>query len=307
MFLLHSHLDRLSCFVRRLCVSFQFANARTFVDRSTIQDWSIARSHRSLGVECDPLQLECDRRAGAWRSLHRALGYSATYLIDVLTFVVSLVALAAIRSMPPANDAGPAGIQSIIEGLNYARSRPELIGTYVVDMVAMTFAMPMALFPAMSVNWGGAAAAGSLYSAMSVGSLLTALLSGWTLRIQRHGAAVVVAAALWGFAIVGFGFSRSLLVAFVCLAAAGAADAVSGLFRMTIWNETIPGDLRGRLAGVEMISYLSGPLLGNARAGWVASLTSNAMSVVSGGIICVAGVLLCVPLLPAFWMYRKGK
>jgi hypothetical protein len=93
----------------------------------------------------------------------------------------------------------------------------------------------------------------------------------------------------------------------VCLAAAGAADTVSGLFRGTIWNETIPGDLRGRLAGVEMISYLSGPLLGNARAGWVASVTSNTMSVVSGGITCVAGVLLCVPLLPAFWMYRKGK
>ena len=235
------------------------------------------------------------------------LGYSATYLIDVLTFVVSLVALAAIRSMPPASDAGPVGIQSIVEGLNYARSRPELIGTYVVDMVAMTFAMPMALFPAMSVNWEGAAAAGSLYSAMSVGSLLTALLSGWTSKIDRHGAAVVIAAALWGFSIVGFGFSHSLVVAFVCLAAAGAADTVSGLFRGTIWNETIPGDLRGRLAGVEMISYLSGPLLGNARAGWVASVTSNTMSVVSGGITCVAGVLLCVPLLPAFWTYRKGK
>jgi MFS family permease len=235
------------------------------------------------------------------------LGYSVTYLIDVLTFVVSLVALAAIRSMPPSSDAGPAGIESIIEGLNYARSRPELVGTYVVDMVAMTFAMPMALFPAMSVNWGGAAAAGSLYSAMSVGSLLTALLSGWTSKIQRHGAAVVIAAALWGFAIVGFGFSRSLLAALVCLAAAGAADTVSGLFRGTIWNETIPGDLRGRLAGVEMISYLSGPLLGNARAGWVAAVTSNTMSVVSGGITCVAGVLVCVPLLPAFWMYRKGK
>ena len=83
-------------------------------------------------------------------------------------------------------------------------------------------------------------------------------------------------------------------------------DAVSALFRMTMWNETIPGTLRGRLAGVEMISYLSGPLLGNARAGWVASISSNEFSVVTGGITCVVGVLLCIPLLPAFWNYRRG-
>jgi hypothetical protein len=115
-----------------------------------------------------------------------------------------------------------------------------------------------------------------------------------------------VAAALWGVAIIGFGFAPNLFGALVFLAIAGAADAVSGLFRMTIWNETIPTDLRGRLAGVEMISYLSGPLLGNARAGWIASISSNAVSVVSGGVICVAGVLLCVPILPRFWAYRKN-
>jgi MFS family permease len=235
------------------------------------------------------------------------LGYSATYLIDVLTFLVSLISLAAIRSIPPAADVSAPGIGSILEGLRYARSRPELIGTYVVDMVAMTFAMPIALFPAMASAWGGAAAAGWLYSAMSLGSLLTALLSGWTSRVERHGAAVVIAAALWGAAIVGLGFAKSLAAAIICLAAAGAADTVSGLFRQTIWNETIPGELRGRLAGVEMISYLSGPMLGNARAGWMASVSSNMVSVVSGGFTCVAGVLLCVPLLPAFWAYRRSR
>ncbi len=199
------------------------------------------------------------------------------------------------------------GIGSILEGLKYARARPELMGTYLVDMVAMTFAMPMALFPAMASGWGGAAAAGWLYSAMSFGSLLTALLSGWTSRVQRHGAAVVIAATLWGVAIVGLGFAPTFAGALVCLAAAGAADTISGLFRQTIWNETIPGELRGRLAGVEMISYLSGPLIGNARAGWVASVTSNKVSVVSGGLTCVGGVLLCVPLLPAFWAYRRSR
>ncbi len=236
-----------------------------------------------------------------------ALGYPMTYMIDVVSFLVSLVALAAIRRMPPSDRASRPGIQSIVEGLKYALSRPELIGTYAVDMVAMTFAMPMALFPAMAVAWGGASAAGWLYSAMSFGSLFTTIFSGWTSKVNRHGAAVVIAAAVWALAIVFVGLSSSLPAAVFCLAIAGAADSVSGVFRGTIWNETIPADLRGRLAGVEMISYLSGPLLGNARAGWVASISSNTISVVSGGLTCFVGVLLCVPLLPAFWNYRAER
>jgi len=234
------------------------------------------------------------------------LGFPITYLIDVLSFGVSLVAIAAIRRMPPADQAARPGIHSIVEGLKYARSRPELIGTYAVDMVAMTFAMPMALFPAMAVNWGGAPAAGCLYSAMSFGSLFTTLFSGWTTKVVRHGAAVVVAAAIWGLAIVALGFAPTLGGAVFCLALAGAADSVSGVFRGTIWNETIPSELRGRLAGVEMISYLSGPLLGNARAGWVATISSNTVSVVTGGLTCFIAVLLCIPLLPTFWQYRRA-
>lgn len=233
-----------------------------------------------------------------------AFGYAITYGIDVASFLISLIALAGIRRMPPAEQSSKPGIQSILEGLRYAIARPELIGTYVVDIVAMTFAMPMALFPAMAAAWGGKSAAGWLYSAMSFGSLFTTVFSGWTSKVKRHGAAVVIAATIWGVAIVFVGFSPSLPLAVICLAVAGAADSVSGVFRLTIWNETIPTDLRGRLAGVEMISYLSGPLLGNARAGWVASVSSNSISVVSGGLTCVVGVLLCIPLLPAFWKYR---
>ena len=235
-----------------------------------------------------------------------AVGLGATYLIDVATFVVSLVALAQMASMPPAAEAAKPGLRSIVEGLDYARRRPELLGTYIVDIVAMAFAMPTALFPAMAQRWGGATAAGWLYSAMSIGSLVTTLLSGWTSRIARRGAAVIVAAALWGVAIVTLGYAPNLTVAVLCLAGAGAADMLSGLFRMTIWNETIPVRLRGRLAGVEMISYMTGPLLGNARAGWMASLQSVRFSIVAGGWICVAGVLLCIPLLPSFWRYRPA-
>ena len=232
------------------------------------------------------------------------LGIASTYAIDVVSFIVSLIALASMRSIPGIQKVKP-GLRSIAEGMRYAVSRPELIGTYVVDMLAMTFAMPMALFPAMAASWGGSWAVSGLYTAMPVGALLATLLSGWTSNVDRHGVFVVVGAAIWGVAIVGLGYSNSLIAALVFLAIAGAGDNVSVIFRGAIWNETIPGELRGRLAGVEMISYLSGPMLGNTRAGWVASISSNSYSIVSGGVICLAGVLLCIPLLPAFWKYRR--
>jgi len=232
------------------------------------------------------------------------LGTSATYLVDVASFLFSLFALAGMAAMPPAPEAAKPGLRSIAEGIEFARRRPELIGTYVVDIVAMIFAMPTALFPAMAQWWGGATAAGWLYSAMPIGSLVTTLFSGWTRGVRRRGAAVVAAAAAWGVAIIALGHAPSLAAAMACLALAGAADMVSGLFRMTIWNETIPTHLRGRLAGVEMISYMTGPLLGNARAGWMASLRSTRFSITAGGWLCLAGVLLCIPLLPAFWRYR---
>ncbi len=232
-------------------------------------------------------------------------GLSATYLIDVATFAVSLAALAAMAAMPPADEAAKPGLRSIIEGLDYARRRPVLLGTYIVDIVAMTFTMPTALYPAMAQHWGGATAAGWLYASMSIGSLVLTLFSGWTKAITRRGAAVIIAAAGWGVAIVALGYAPTLPLAVLCLALAGAADMVSGIFRMTIWNETIPTHLRGRLAGVEMISYMTGPLLGNARAGWMATMRSVQFSIVAGGLICVGGVLLCIPLLPRFWGYRS--
>jgi MFS family permease len=123
--------------------------------------------------------------------------------------------------------------------------------------------------------------------------------------VHRHGAAIVIAAVSWGVAIMALGATSSMFVALACLALAGAADMVSGLFRMTIWNETIPANLRGRLAGIEQLSYMSGPLLGNARAGLMAERFGLAPSIVCGGALCVAGVLVCIPLLPQFWRYRR--
>jgi MFS family permease len=233
------------------------------------------------------------------------LGLPATYAIEVATFAISLVALAAIRAMPPAEHAQPAGLETIVEGLRYAATRPELIGTYVVDIVAMTFAMPMAVFPALAEQLGGTATVGFLYSAMSVGALAITLFSGWTNGVRRRGAAIVLAAAAWGLAIFALGFAHSLPAAVACLAIAGAADMVSGLFRMTLWNETIPPSLRGRMASIEQLSYMTGPLLGNVRAGFMAERFGLAQSIAWGGLLCVAGVALCIPALPAFWRYRR--
>ena len=233
------------------------------------------------------------------------LGLPFTFGADALSFAVSLLALWLIHAMPPPENAPRADLSSVAQGLRYAASRPELIGTYLVDIVAMTFAMPVAVFPALAAQFGGASAAGYLYSAMSVGSLLVTLFSGWTRNVERRGAAVVVAAALWGVAIIGLGYANSLPLALACLACAGAADMVSGLFRMTIWNETIPSELRGRMAGIEQLSYMSGPLLGNARAGFMAERFGLSRSIRWGGLVCAVCVAACVPLLPAFWRYRR--
>jgi MFS family permease len=235
-----------------------------------------------------------------------AAGMPFTFAVDAGTFVVSLLALSLIRRMPPADGAGRAGLSSILEGLRYAASRPELIGTYVVDIVAMIFAMPMAVFPALAAQWASSSAAGYLFSAMSAGALLVTVFSGWTKKVERRGAAVVLAAATWGSAIAALGFARSLPAALACLAVAGGADMVSGLFRMTIWNETIPTKLRGRMAGIEQLSYMTGPLLGNARAGFMAERFGLGRSITAGGLVCVACVLACIPALPAFWRHRRG-
>jgi MFS family permease len=231
------------------------------------------------------------------------LGLSVTYMVDVATFVVGLTCLWLMRAVPPPVDAARPSLRRVLEGLRYARSRQELLGTYFVDMIAMFFGMPMALFPAIAQGLGGPKVLGLLYAAPAVGSFVFSATSGWTSRIHRHGMGVVVAAVIWGLAIIGFGFATSLAPALVLLALAGGADMMSGVFRSVIWNQTIPDSLRGRLASIEMLSYTSGPALGNFEAGVVASLFSVRVSVVSGGALCVIGCVLCALALPAFRAY----
>ncbi|BCB90875.1 MFS transporter [Phytohabitans suffuscus] len=225
------------------------------------------------------------------------------YAVDLATFAFSLVCLALIRAVPPPPAAERPSLRSVVTGVRYARSRPELLGTYLVDINAMFFGMPQALYPFMAAKLGGPAVLGLLYAAPAVGSLLATLTSGWAGRVHRHGLMVVIAAGLWGVGIIGFGLAGSLWLALLCLAFAGAADMVSGIFRMTIWNQTIPDHLRGRLAGIEMISYATGPLLGQLRSGFAARYMGIGGSIVSGGVLCVAGTLALAALLPAFVRY----
>jgi MFS family permease len=235
------------------------------------------------------------------------IGLALTYMVDVATFVVGLACLWLMRAVPPPGGAERPSLRRVVEGLRYARSRPELIGTYAVDIIAMFFGMPMALFPAIAVGLGGPGVLGLLYAAPAVGSFLFSVTSGWTKRVHRHGMAVIVAAVIWGVAIIGFGIAPGLIASLVFLAIAGAADMMSGLFRSVIWNQTIPDSLRGRLASIEMLSYTSGPALGNFEAGLVASLFSVRVSVVSGGILCVIGCLLFALALPAFRNYDARR
>lgn len=233
-------------------------------------------------------------------------GLTAAYSLDLLTFFVSLLLLAQLRDLPALTEKTKASISSIKDGIQYAITRPELIGTYLVDIIAMTFAMPMALFPAMSDQFGGAQSLGVLYAAMPAGALLVMIGSAhWSKKIKRHGAAVVLSATGWAVAIAALAFSGNLVSAAVCLAIAGGFDAVSGMYRSTIWNETVPATYRGRLAGLEMLSYMTGPLIGNTRAGLVAAKYSNFVSIFSGGLICAVACIACIWIFPKFWSYKS--
>jgi MFS family permease len=236
-----------------------------------------------------------------------AVGLPITYGVDVATFFVSLMALALMRAVPPPPESEGLSLRAVADGLRYARSRQDLIGSYLIDMNAMFFGIPTALFPQVASHLGGAAVLGVLYAAPSAGSLLVTLTSGWARRVRRNGRVVALSAGTWGFGIIAFGFARSLPLAIVGLVVAGGADMVSGLCRTTMWNQSIPDSLRGRLAGIEMLSYSSGPTLGNVEAGLVESLAGLRASIVSGGVLCVVGTVALAAALPRFWNYDAAE
>jgi MFS family permease len=231
---------------------------------------------------------------------------AAAYWIDVATFGVSLAAVLAMRPMVPEGGGTKAGVKSIAEGLRYLKGRQALQGTFVIDINAMVFGMPRALFPELGtrVFGGGAATVGLLYAAPGAGALLGALGSGWVGRIQRQGYAVLVAVALWGAAIAGFGFSPWLWLGLALLAVAGAADVISAVFRNTILQLSVPDRLRGRLSAVHIAVVAGGPRLGDTESGAVSALIGARASVVSGGLACLAGVGVIARLMPALARWR---
>jgi MFS family permease len=232
---------------------------------------------------------------------------AVAYGLDLVTFVATIYALFRVSAVPSPENAEKPSWQGIKRAWRYAFSRHELIGTYFIDIAAMFFAMPQALYPALAVMYGEQYV-GFFPAAIAGGALLASVTSGWTRNIHRHGLMVTVAAVLWGVAITLFGFAQSLVPALAFLVAAGFFDMISGIFRGSIWNQTIPNYLRGRLASIEMMSYLTGPMLGSAKMGIVAERFGVKAALVSGGVLCVASVLLAAVFLPKFAKYdgREG-
>jgi MFS family permease len=236
-------------------------------------------------------------------------GLTLTYSLDVASYVVSLLFLFRLGATPPPPGESELSLRAIRIGLIYAWRRKDLLGTYLVDMSAMFFGIPNALFPQIATHLGGPSALGVLYASPALGSFIVTATSGWVRHVRRYGRLITIAAAIWGAGIVLLGFAESLWVAAVGLVIAGAGDMVSGLGRSTVWNQSIPDTLRGRLAGIEMLSYSSGPTLGNVEAGLLERLVGLRASIVAGGALCVAVTAVLALTLPAFWHYdaREGE
>jgi MFS family permease len=231
------------------------------------------------------------------------MSVSAGFIVDIATYVLSLLFLARVRSIPPSKEAEKPSLAALFDGVKYALKRQDLLGTYIIDLAAMTLAMPMALYPFWADELNAPWALGMFYAAITVGSVIVTLTSGWTRTYRFHGRAVILAAMGWGLAIAAAGMSNSLILVLLFLTIAGASDMVSALFRGNIWNQTIPDNFRGRLAGIELLSYSVGPLAGQLRAASMAAATTLSISVTSGGLMCVVVVALLAIFLPKMWKY----
>ncbi|MBF0205473.1 MAG: MFS transporter [Oligoflexia bacterium] len=243
------------------------------------------------------------------------LGIVTAYLFDLMTFVFSIVAIIRLSQsysvLHKDNDGNALDnpkiiFRDIFFGLKYARKKQVLLGTYFVDIIAMVFAYPVVLFPMLIQVWGiSEKQLGWPYSMMFAGAFFSSLLSGKVNKVVYKGRMVVFSALFWGLSMIGFGLTNSFLWALFFLFMAGIGDGFSGLFRGIIWNEEIPNNIRGRLSSIEMISYTTGPLLGNFRAGEMAGWFGISMSSFIGGTICFFGIIACTCFLPVFWNYRR--
>jgi MFS family permease len=239
------------------------------------------------------------------------------YALDAAGFAISFAMLSRLPKLPPVRAGsreeaeprepgeladGPA-LREILVGLRYAVSRRDLLGSYLADLSAMIFAYPNAMLPFLAAQLHAPWSTGLMFAAPSAGAFAVSATSGWMPRVRRHGLAIAFAAAGWGAAMALVGLAPDVYVALAFLAVAGGADECSAVFRDTMWKQSIPDHLRGRMAGIELLSYAAGPPAGQLRSGAVAALTSVRFSLTSGGVACIAAVAAVVALLPALRHY----
>jgi MFS family permease len=238
-----------------------------------------------------------------------SLGVSWCYWLDVLSFVIFVVATVRMDSLPPSGGAATSSWRATKDGLAYLRSHRIAQGVYVADLNAMIFGMPRALFPAMglTVFHGGPQLVGLFFAAPGVGALIGALTTGWVEHVDRRGRAVIWAVAGWGVAIALFGLSPWSSLALVALAVAGWADVISAVLRNAILQSRIEDQFRGRLSAIQIAVVTGGPRLGDLESGAVASLSSTAASVVSGGLACAIGAFVVAWHWRSFWFERASE
>jgi MFS family permease len=240
-----------------------------------------------------------------------AAGVSIAYAIDLSSIACMFVAASLLRPMPPSQgERGATGLLAIKEGFAFARRHRLIMSTFVIDLIAMIFGLPRALFPFLVVEQfhRSPAAVGLLFSAPAVGALIGALTSGWAGRVRQQGMAVILSVSAWGAAIAAFGWSGTWLwFGLAMLAVAGWADVISAIFRSTILQLSAPDRLRGRISGIHILVVTGGPRLGDVEAGVVARLVSPTFSVVSGGLACIAGAGLVALVYPELRRARAGR
>jgi MFS family permease len=245
--------------------------------------------------------------------LAAVLGPWLVYALDAAAFAVSFVMLSRLPPLPPARQEpsaedpgaladGPA-LREILVGLRYAVGRRDLLGSYLADLSAMIFAYPNAMLPFLATALHAPWSTGLMFAAPSAGAFAVSATSGWMPRVRRHGLAIALAASGWGLAMALVGLAPDVWVALGCLAVAGGSDECSAVFRDTMWKQSIPDHLRGRMAGIELLSYAAGPPAGQLRSGAVAAVTSVRFSLAAGGLACVAAVAAVGVALPAFRRY----
>ena len=236
------------------------------------------------------------------------LGLRAAYGLDAASFLVMLAMVGLMRPQPAPQAGQPEPfLRSVRSGLSFAARHGELMGSFAIDLVAMTFGMPRALFPALALTVynAGPEGVGLLYAAVSAGAVVAALTTGWLGHVRRLGRIVVGAVAVWGASIALLGLTGKLAVAMVCLLAAGAADSVSAVCRSTIMQTATPDAMRGRMGSIFTLVVAGGPRLGDVESGSVAAAFGVQASVVSGGLLCMLGIVPVVAAFPDFWRYGE--